>query len=114
MKHCSGIGVPEPQFVSYLRETFPDSMSRASHVRLAEEPDSRRRAMVHTCTEKRSDITQNSKRRLVLASSPGAHRCRSVVSGLRRAFAAANLEHFAARNHFYTLPWLQIKAFDKL
>lgn len=80
MKHCSGIRVSELQFVSYLRETFPDSMSRASHVRLAEEPDGRRLPMVHTCTEKRSDVSQKSKYRLVLAFEnaaliPGARQC---------------------------------------
>ena len=56
VKPCSGIGVLELQLVFDLRETFPDSMSRASHVRLAEEAGGRRPAMVHTCTEKRSDV----------------------------------------------------------
>lgn len=67
VKHCSGIRVSELQFVFYLRETFPESMSRTSHVRLAEEPDGRRLPMAHTCTEERSSVTQKSKYRLVLA-----------------------------------------------
>lgn len=54
VKRCSGICAPQLRFVFYLRETFPDSMSRASHVRLAKEPDGSRLTMAHTCTEKRS------------------------------------------------------------
>lgn len=50
VKRCSGIRVSERRFVLDLRETFPDSMSRASHVRLAEQPDGRRLPTVHTCT----------------------------------------------------------------
>lgn len=50
VKRCSGIRVLARRFVVDLRETFPDSMSRASHVRLAEEPDGRRLPTVHTCT----------------------------------------------------------------
>lgn len=49
-KRCSVSGV---FFAVNSRETFPDSMSRASHVRLAEEPEGRRLPTVHTCAEKK-------------------------------------------------------------
>lgn len=42
-------------FVVHLRETFPDSMSRASHVRSAREPVGTRLRMAHTCRHRKRD-----------------------------------------------------------
>lgn len=52
---CSRAAVIKIQlmFVQNLHETFPDSMSRASHVRSANEAEGRRLMMAHTCKQRR-------------------------------------------------------------
>lgn len=69
-KACDSVSIKHRGrcFVPNLHVTFPDSMSRASHVKSAKEPDGRRLTMAHTCREReerekpqRSDFIKESE-----------------------------------------------------